>query len=444
MKKNLLVGMGLLGIMLTISGCGKDANVQELKDVATLQQEKVEVGQSEIKENQIEGNWMNLTPEQRLKDFDYLYEVLKENYPYFGVSKRAGIDMEEAYQRLRGDIEQCSNDDEYFELLTQFCSNGIGHLNVWGTRYFSLMDNFKAWSEDNSRYKRLYKVLDNEVSKVNYAKMQDYEQKKEQEQSQLKSVQQPQLQEQIKIFENVETQIIKKDEIAYIAIHTFDPNYYEESKTKIFDFYKKVKDYPHLIIDLCDNCGGGMSYYNDLIVAPNITEPLTVPTYFFMKGGAINKTLIDFDEVEEVEGLTVEPIENVPQLVRLNEEDKAEFDYFIKQDYVIEPLGEEKQFKGKIWMLVNENNYSSSEYAAMFTKASGFATLVGRTTGGDGIGIDPCVFVLPESGFIVQYSAIYGTTSDGASSEEFGTTPDILCAENEDPLEKCLECIKKE
>ncbi|MDR1091847.1 MAG: hypothetical protein LBL79_12305 [Prevotella sp.] len=34
-----------------------------------------------------------LTASQKAKDFEYLYETLKDNYPYFGVGKRAnGID----------------------------------------------------------------------------------------------------------------------------------------------------------------------------------------------------------------------------------------------------------------------------------------------------------------------------------------------------------------
>lgn len=70
----------------------------------------------------------------------------------------------------------------------------------------------------------------------------------------------------------------------------------------------------------------------------------------------------------------------------MNQEDLSGLDLFVADTYKVEPSGEKKALKGKLWMLVNENVYSSSEYAAMFTKATGFATLVGRTTGGDGIG----------------------------------------------------------
>ena len=63
-------------------------------------------------------------------------------------------------------------------------------------------------------------------------------------------------------------------------------------------------------------------------------------------------------------------------------------------------------------------------YAAMFSKHSGFATLVGRKTGGDGIGTDPVYIILP-------------------NSEEAGTKPDIISPEGESPLDTCLEEIRK-
>lgn len=125
----------------------------------------------------------------------------------------------------------------------------------------------------------------------------------------------------------------------------------------------------------------------------------------------------------------------------MNQEDLSGLDLFVADTYKVEPSGEKKALKGKLWMLVNENVYSSSEYAAMFTKATGFATLVERTTGGDGIGSEPLPIVLKNSGLIVRYSPVYGTTPDGAGSEEFGTEPDILSPEGESPLETCLKAI---
>jgi len=70
----------------------------------------------------------------------------------------------------------------------------------------------------------------------------------------------------------------------------------------------------------------------------------------------------------------------------MNKEDLTELDYFMEEKYTVEPH-KQQGFQGRVWLLVSPNNCSSSEYAAMFSKQSGFATLVGERTGGDGIGL---------------------------------------------------------
>lgn len=162
-----------------------------------------------------------------------------------------------------------------------------------------------------------------------------------------------------------------------------------------------------------------------------------MPTYQLFKDGENNR---EFLQIEKglAEG-SYRPIEELPVLPNLNVEDAAQLNCFFQEDYTVVPTGD--GFSGKIWLLVSENNYSSSEYAAMFSKQTGFATLVGNTTSGDGIGTDPAYLILPNSGLVVQYSPMYGVTSDGTGSEEFGTRPDILSPEGETPLETCLRAI---
>lgn len=440
MKRGIQVAMMLLGTLMVIPSTVRFASTTINTEMATNKSKdqniNTNVNTNSTLTTQLDGNWMYLSQEQRVKDFDYLYNMLKENYPYFGVSKRSGFDLDQKYLEVREKVKKCKNDEEFFELLNDYCGSEIGHIDLWGTRYFEETKQCKEWASEYAYYGKIHSILDNEVSKENYAKMLAYYERKE-EQALGNEVQQQQ-EDTGEVFKNVETRIIEKDKIAYMAIHTFDMNDYEASKKQILDFYKEVKTYPNLIIDIRNNGGGGMSYYDDLIVGPNITKPVTVSTYYFLKGGENNKSLLSLGDNEEIK---VEPIEKAPYLPHLNALDRDAFDYFVKNDYTIHPLGKEKLFNGHIWMLVNERNYSSSEYAAMFSKESGFATLVGRTTGGDGIGVDPLIFILPESGLVVQYGAIYGTTKDGKSSEEFGTTPDIVCDNNEDPLKKCIEAI---
>lgn len=184
---------------------------------------------------------------------------------------------------------------------------------------------------------------------------------------------------------NVETEILEPGKTAYVFIDTFDYEQMKADREILLPFYEKVMDYDNLIIDVTNNLGGSMRYFDELVAAPLAGEPLTVPTYQLLKGGENNRTFLRMEE--GIASGLYRPVSELPALPKLNREDAADCDWFLREDYTVEPTG--KGFGGKIWLLVSENNYSSSEYAAMFSKATGFATLVGRTTSGDGIGTAP-------------------------------------------------------
>ena len=70
--------------------------------------------------------------------------------------------------------------------------------------------------------------------------------------------------------------------------------------------------------------------------------------------------------------------------------------------------------------------YSSAESFAVWANATGLATLVGTRTGGDGIGFDPLVVALPNSGIVVRFPADMGINPDGSVNEESQTVPDVV------------------
>ncbi|MGG4392968.1 hypothetical protein ABEX25_01455 [Paenibacillus thiaminolyticus] len=50
---------------------------------------------------------------------------------------------------------------------------------------------------------------------------------------------------------------------------------------------------------------------------------------------------------------------------------------------------------------------------------------MGERTGGDGIGIDPLIASLPQSGYAFRIPAVIGLTSSGVINEEWQTEPDM-------------------
>lgn len=398
-----------------------------------------------------DGNWLDLTTEQKLADFDYLYQTLEENYPYSHVLERMhGVSLEQAYQEVRQSVADTPSDAAFFVQVESFTRKAqmVGHLSTitpmdydW---YVSAYQNREGISEEAwPRMERLAQAYGNEASQASYAALAEIfwpvmervqafyneaESKDSEDQAEAPIVEET--------YSNVETKILEQDKIAYIAINSFDMSFYHGDQQVLYDFYREVANYDHVIIDFTNNSGGGMSYFNDLVVAPNISESLSANVYLLAKDGNRNREIMDFSEYQ--------PINQLPNLPKLNEEDLSDLDIFLSDHYMVEPLAEEKMLQGKLWILVGERVFSSSEYAAMFSKATGFATLVGNTTGGDGIGVDPIPIVLPNSGLIVRYSPIYGVTPDGASSQEYGTDPDIFSAEGESALETCLRVINEQ
>ena len=138
------------------------------------------------------------------------------------------------------------------------------------------------------------------------------------------------------------------------------------------------------------------------------------------------------------------PVSEFPDLPRTNQEDLSDTDFFHDIQYTVDPAGGGKMLSGKLWMLVSDTVFSSSEYAAMFSKATGFMTLVGTQTGGEGIGSDPLPIILPNSGLIVQYAPVYGVMPDGSGSQECKTAPDIRSADGETALNACLRAIAEQ
>lgn len=83
----------------------------------------------------------------------------------------------------------------------------------------------------------------------------------------------------------------------------------------------------------------------------------------------------------------------------------------------------------------------------MFCKATGFATIVGENTKGDGGGSEIFRMKLPKSGLIMQFRTMHGLNPDGSSNVEFGTSPDVVYSGNPDTkrisiLACCLNYIK--
>ncbi|MCX7903406.1 MAG: S41 family peptidase [Caloramator sp.] len=467
-----------------------------------------------------------LSTKEKLEDFDYLFNVLKDNYPYLEVAKRkTGFDWIEKKEEFKGKILKTKNNVEFYYAIDEILHLlQNAHTNIISPeRYDLYRDAYKgsgnsAWRDvinnksvqaknrrwmeilpkskktipiefryvegkyvvysslgdkdylkqhDIPRFSTLLSINGIEVDqyiKDNMNKMYltyDFKRNKLKTNDFFISCNDNQMTElkfktldgrvvkrnlegtkdentnkyNINTDRVYETKIIKKDKIAYLKVWSFAHNYVERDKEGIYSFFKSIKDYPFLIIDIRGNGGGSEGYYMENIVPPLIKEPLSTQFYCLYRGDYIKKFL-------KSRKIKTRPIEKLPNGLKYPEETKKLFTSFLDSREEIKPKNP-VGFKGKIFLLVDDYVYSSAEAFAAFCKATKFATLVGTTTGGDGIGMDPAVVALPNSGLLIRFPLDMGLNPDGTSNEEYHTQPDVYVEQSFDDFIKYVEYKEK-
>ncbi|WP_333862852.1 S41 family peptidase [Chitinophaga sp.] len=210
-----------------------------------------------------------------------------------------------------------------------------------------------------------------------------------------------------------------QDRIAIMTIQSFSHLRIKKDKPEIENFLSNIKGCNTLIINIHDNGGGSEEYWQNNIVARLIQTPINYLMYPIIKDGEMNRHFYPqyFERgriLQQGYGL-----QRIPQEL-LTEK------YYIKEEQDTITPNNPVDFQGKIYLLVSEKVFSTSEHFAQFCKTTGWATIAGERTGGDGIGSDPIIVRLPESGILLCYPALIGVNHDGALNFEERTIPDIL------------------
>lgn len=439
-----------------------------------------------------------LTNEEKIQDFRYLYDTLKDSFPFFEIEKeKTGFDWLANKEKFEEQIKTTKNNKEFYNSLKKIVNTvQNAHTGLLSPMYYENMssgysgienyawkqiltqtgvkEKYSDWSkiisesrtvlpiklkyiegkyvvnEDYDDVKKgdiLESIEDKNIDSylkdnldkyyVNY----DDKRNKIYMNSSMFSVDEGKVykvtfitRDNLKLTKNLtpvkyeqnskgqqsssscEEKILKENKIAYLKVKAMSSDTLQSDKKKILDFYEKIKDYPYLIIDIRGNGGGNDEYWRSNITAPLIQEGKSSSIAMAYKGKYIKPFL-------RGRGITTDSIEKLPE--KFGSKYTASMERFLTTSTKVTPQNS-VGFKGKIYLLVDDYVYSSSESFAAFCKGSGFAQIVGTTTGGDGIGIDPCVMALPNSGLVVRFSLDMGINSDGTVNEKTHTKSDIF------------------
>lgn len=426
-KQKIRITVIIISLILAIFGIERIYNMQDEFQVTALNASAYGILDA------------RLTDREKLDDFEYLCSVLEENYPFFKVNERLNnidwLGNKGKYKRI---IKNTNNDAEFLVALARI----LGDLNNWhvnvvsGYGYKSFYKSYYEFfsNHDNPyRYMSRYRVFSNPFvwARYNFDGIVE----------ELDNI------DHLYSDTQLETKILIHNEVAYIKFKSmggFDVA--KEDSIKIKDFLRQVQDYEKLIIDIRGNGGGYDSYWN-YIVSLLTNKTLSQNYYAFFKDSHINKYKYSPYLVEDSKSINLLD-ENI--LAQFPEEIKTDFDYYKIYRITINPLSVNTNssdyidFKGKIYLLVDRNVFSSAEKFASFAKDTGFATLVGETTGGDRVFEEIPLIYLPNSKFVIRFSRELGLNSDGTINMETRTRPHIEVdpTPHEDfTKDKCIQAV---
>jgi len=369
-----------------------------------------------------------LTQKEKLEDFEYIYKILRENYPFFEVNKRvSGVDWLSKKVEYISMVKASKDDHEFNMALKKILSDlHNGHTNILSEKDYLLM---KAIYERNSTINTAWlEQLNNKKAVQRYVGSQGIEQQGDENKA---------------LSDNVSTEILIDQKVAYLRIKSMNPFNIEGDIEIIKPFFYDIQDYNALIIDIRGNGGGSTDYWAQNVVPMLVSKTLISNWLFVYKGGYYTENFLKkynksgYKELKKISEIDTEKYNKAPTELKKN------FNYY-KTDYrIVEPKKSVK-FNGNIYLLVDKGVYSAAESFAVFAKSTGFATLVGEKTGGDGIGSDPAMCVLPNSGFILRFPYVMGLTEDGSCNEEYKTEPDVKISESRDSKltnDKCIQYV---
>ena len=379
-----------------------------------------------------------------LEDYNYFWDVIEENYPlYHAVKRITGNDLAEVRERYLPQAQEAQTSWQLYLILRDInkAFQGSGHFSVLERDYYRSYWSLLGPLQDNPKFRWICGQLANPNSMDFYGYYPPDEW--------LAQAASPPDSAQSKSalgIENPSSNLSFADYPEYGAgyVKVYSMGDIEQCADPLAVFFSELEaqGYDNCIIDIRGNGGGSDNFWQSNLVIPNLYAPSPYQSYALVRGPlALDYFTTAFGGTDKLQPIGELPVDELPAL---DPEDFADATHFINYDRVLFTALDKPLFTGRFWLLVDEGVYSASESFALFCKQTGFATLVGETTGGDGIGIDPMFISLPDSGIVFRFTGEEGLNPDGSCNEEYGTTPDIVIEGGQDALEVCLEAISAE
>lgn len=352
-----------------------------------------------------------LSTEEMLEDYEALWEILMNDFPYLESLKRQGVRVEslkESYKNMIMDIESFDDYCELLNMLTLYDLKGEGHLYLVGPEVFNTYNSYYKNFEDLEGWDDIKKLtcsayLDESAEK-RYSSMSELKDNKTSYNYDF---------ENFKLIEN------KKFKTLIIDYNSF----WIEDENEINSNLKEIKDaldrntYDNIVFDLRGNLGGAHLIWKQ-IVSLLIDEDYEETQYYLSYGIESKKAfenLIDNDEYirEHVKEHKDLGDNKIVYSVREKIESKKTINY-----------------NPNIYLVLDNYSQSATLMFAEFAKSSDFAKLLARNNlngshGGWSFPTGVKATVLPNSNLVLQNYAFIKCDENGVPVNPI-IQPDII------------------
>ncbi len=346
------------------------------------------------------------TPEPGPFEADYalLWEILETDYPYLPYLREKGIDVDgirETYAKL---VKDTKNVKTFAEIIGKVFASlrNTAHLHMIPEYLFKDMYGIYVLSPElkDDLFCAPWRDVMMQAAEIGY-----YTAPKEYNSG---------LSSMTGVYSDVKVQYYKDCKTLCFSVPTFDFYSVEHDKDVFINAIKQYPEAENIVFDITRNSGGDDRYWKNNIVAP-FGKDYTFEWREFYRSSPENERIV----TGWMELYNTSEAEDAPAWATA-----YGLDRFFCMSAEVKGF-EAIRSDAKRWVLVSSTVYSSSEEFVCFCKATGWATIAGTHTGGDGLGFDPVIRLLPDSGLLFRFCMDAGENPDGTMNIE-GTTPDVI------------------